>query len=467
MIIFIYKIGDNMNITAKKYIIYIVTGIILLLVSVFAVTYSFLKTEITQEEANVFTTLDCMEVSITGVSDELNLANLYPITDAQGLNTVPYTFKVVNKCHTYVEYKIIMSLIDTSTLTNENYIKVSLNGPKNLKASSIDALEKETSTMIIENTIHNYVLLKGHFENMEEHTYDYRMWLNSNNENIWTDESIANKNINVKLSIIAVTTYKPDQLKEIISYEEANTPFLNGPINKDQIESIEFSNSKEVPTTAIGSWDVSKDENNTIIAWYEDTGIDGRYKVTIGQNAGVIANENSSYLFSNLPYLKTLNLYNFDTRFVTNMSNMFNNIGSLSSTLNIMGLENLDTSSVTNMSNMFNNFGQNKTDLHLDLSSWDTSNVLSTSYMFNKVNLASLNLSLWNINKITNMDNMFDSSNIQSLRLDNWGIPTSTKNLMFNNISLLSEIYVNNEEIKTWIMTETSLPEGIMIISLT
>ncbi|MDD4406890.1 MAG: BspA family leucine-rich repeat surface protein [Bacilli bacterium] len=456
-----------MNKTAKKYILYTVTGIILLLFSITAVTYSYLKTEVTQEEANVLTTLDCMEVSITGVTDELNLANSYPITDLQGQNTVPYTFKVVNKCQTYVEYRIIMSLMDTSTLTNEEYIKVSLNGPKNLKASSIDTLEKETSTIIIENTIHNYVLLKGHFENNEEHTYDYRMWLNSNSENIWNDESIANKNINVKLSIIAVTTYKPDQLKEILGYEETNTPFLNGSINKDQIESIEFSASKEVPTTAIDSWDVSNDKNNTIIAWYENTGIDGRYKVTIAQNAGVIANENSSYLFSNLPYLKTLNLNNFDTKFVTNMSNMFNNIGSLSSTLDIIGLENLDTSSVTNMSDMFNSFGQNKNDLHLDLSSWDTSNVLNTSYMFNKVNLVNLNLSLWNINKITNMDNMFDSSIFQSLRLDNWDTPTSSKNLMFNNISLISEIYVNNQELKTWVMTETNLPEGTMIISLT
>ncbi|MDD4705638.1 MAG: BspA family leucine-rich repeat surface protein [Bacilli bacterium] len=456
-----------MNKTTKKYMLYTVSGIILLLVSITAVTYSFLKTEVIQEEANVLTTLDCMEVAITGVSDELNLANSYPITDEQGTNTVPYTFKVVNKCQTYVEYKIIMSLMDTSTLTDENYIKVSLNGPKNLKASTLDNLEKETSTMEIENTIHNYVLLKGHFENMEEHTYDYRMWLNSNNENIWTDESIANKNINVKLSIIAVTTYKPVQLKEILSYEEANTPFLNGPINKDQIENIDFSTSKEISTTAIESWDVSNDNNNSIIAWYESTGVDGRYKVTIGQNAGVIANENSSYLFSNLPYLKILNLNNFDTRFVSNMSNMFINIGSLSSTIEIIGLENFDTSGVTDMSNMFNSFGQNKNDLYLDLSSWDTSNVLNTSYMFNKVNLDSLNLSLWNINKITNMDNMFDSAIFQILRLDNWDTPTSTKNLMFNNISLTSEIYAKNEELKNWIMTETNLPEGIMVISLT
>ncbi len=456
-----------MNKTTKKYLIYTFIGIVILFASVIIASYSFLNTEITQEEANVLTTLDCMEVTIEGVSNELNLANSYPITNEQGLITTPYTFKVTNKCNTYVEYKIVMSVLNSSTLTTEEYIKVSLNGPKNLKAISLDYLEKESAVVLIDNTFNNYVLLNSFFDNEEVHTYDFRMWLNSDNETIWEDETIANKNIIVKLSIIGVTTVKPDQLKTVMSYQEANTAFLNGPINKDQVESIEFITSKEVPATAIGSWDVSYNDNNTILAWYENTGVDGRYKVTIGQNAGVIANADSSYLFSNLPYLKTLNLNNLNTKFVTNMSHMFNNTAFLADSIDIIGLNNLNTSMVTNMSHMFNNYGLNKNDIYVDLNKWDISNVLDTSYMFNNANIVNLNLSLWDISKVTNMNYMFDSFLFQSLRLDNWKVPNSTKNFMFNNIPLTSEIYVPNDALKSWIMTNTNLPEGSIIISLT
>lgn len=456
-----------MNKTTKKYLIYTFIGIVILFASVIIASYSFLNTEITQEEANVLTTLDCMEVTIEGVSNELNLANSYPITNEQGLITTPYTFKVTNKCNTYVEYKIVMSVLNSSTLTTEEYIKVSLNGPKNLKAISLDYLEKESAVVLIDNTFNNYVLLNSFFDNEEVHTYDFRMWLNSDNETIWEDETIANKNIIVKLSIIGVTTVKPDQLKTVMSYQEANTAFLNGPINKDQVESIEFITSKEVPATAIGSWDVSYNDNNTILAWYENTGVDGRYKVTIGQNAGVIANADSSYLFSNLPYLKTLNLNNLNTKFVTNMSHMFNNTAFLADSIDIIGLNNLNTSMVTNMSYMFNNYGLNKNDIYVDLNKWDISNVLDTSYMFNNANIVNLNLSLWDISKVTNMNYMFDSFLFQSLRLDNWKVPNSTKNFMFNNIPLTSEIYVPNDALKSWIMTNTNLPEGSIIISLT
>lgn len=453
-----------MNKTTQKYIFITIIGIILLIASITVVTYAFLNNEAVQEESNILSTLDCMEVSITGTSDELNLVNAYPLTDIQGKKSTPYTFKVSNNCQTYVEYKIIMSLLNDSTLTNEEYIKVSLNGPRNLKPSSLDILEKESSVFIIENTINNYVLEKGNFESNDEHTYDFRMWLNSDNELIWEDENIANKNIFVKLSIVAVTTHKPDQIENILTNEETNTPYLKGLINKDQIESIEFSTNKEVPVNALGSWDVSDNNNNSIIAWYENSDTEGMYKVTIGQNAGVIANNDSSYLFSNLENLKTINFNNFNARFVTNMSYMFNNIGVLSDSINLIGIESLDTSGVTNMSHMF--AGINKIDLNFDFSSWNTSNLENSSYMFNNSTLSTINLSNWDINKVLNMDNMFDTSSFQSLRLEKWEIPNSTKNQMLNNISLNSEIYVNNENLKDWIITNTNIPEGINITSL-
>ena len=85
---------------------------------------------------------------------------------------------------------------------------------------------------------------------------------------------------------------------------------------------------------------------------------------------GVIANQNSSGLFSNLKNLQT-----------------------------IQGLENLDISQVTNMSRMFE-YCEGLT--KLDLGSWNTSNVENMSWMFNEcTNLLELNLKNWSTLKAT------------------------------------------------------------------
>lgn len=126
--------------------------------------------------------------------------------------------------------------------------------------------------------------------------------------------------------------------------------YLNGPITKESIENIVFSNSSVVPGNALGSWDVSASNNGTIKAWYLDSNNNGLYELTIGSDQKIFANPTSSCLFCNLTNLKTINFTNFDTSKVTNMLRMF------SSTTNLTTLDfrNATFDSVTNYSNMFN-----------------------------------------------------------------------------------------------------------------
>ena len=110
---------------------------------------------------------------------------------------------------------------------------------------------------------------------------------------------------------------------------------------------------------------------------------------------------NMSFMFSSMSHLTTLDLSNFDTSQVTNMNNMFSGMSNLT-TLN---LSNFDTSQVTNMSNMFYNMSSLTT---LDLSNFDTSKVTNMERMFNNMtNLTTLNLSNFDTSQVTNMSNMF------------------------------------------------------------
>ena len=124
---------------------------------------------------------------------------------------------------------------------------------------------------------------------------------------------------------------------------------------------------------------------------------------------------NMSFMFSGMSHLTTLDLSNFDTSQVTNMNNMFSGMSNLT-TLN---LSNFDTSQVTNMSNMFAVTPKLTT---LDLSSFNTSKVTNMERMFYGMrNLTILNLSNFNTSNVMSMSNMFSNmSSLTTLDLSNF-----------------------------------------------
>lgn len=85
-----------------------------------------------------------------------------------------------------------------------------------------------------------------------------------------------------------------------------------------------------------------------------------------------------NYMFENCSKLTTLDLSNFNTSNVTNISGMFMRCSSLTS----LNLSNFDTSNVTNMYGMF--YSCYKL-IHVDLRSFDFTKVTNYSSMFGGV----------------------------------------------------------------------------------
>ena len=132
-----------------------------------------------------------------------------------------------------------------------------------------------------------------------------------------------------------------------------------------------------------------------------------------------------SWMFSNCRGLTYIDLSKFNTSNVTNMSIMFLNCNSLTS----LDLSGLNTSKVTNMKSMFESC---KALTSLDLGGWNTSNVTDMGTMFYNCNsLTSLDLSGWNTSKVTNMSNMFYNCNSLTY-LDLSGFDTSNVTNMSN-----------------------------------
>ncbi|KJY59451.1 putative surface protein, partial (plasmid) [Bombilactobacillus mellifer] len=131
---------------------------------------------------------------------------------------------------------------------------------------------------------------------------------------------------------------------------------------------------------------------------------------------GVIANQDSSYLFGHLKNLKKIvGLANLDTTNVTNMSYMFNSCQNLTS----LDLSNFHTTNVTDMSGMF---GDCYNLTNLNLSHFNTTNVIDMSWMFECCqSLTSLDLSNFNTANVTDMSRMFGAcQSLTSLDLSNF-----------------------------------------------
>lgn len=125
--------------------------------------------------------------------------------------------------------------------------------------------------------------------------------------------------------------------------------FLGSKIPRSQIEQLQIVKTAIVSEDAIGSFDISANQNGSIMAWYIDKDQDGKYEMTIGQEGGVVANPNSSYLFSWIGG-PIVGLENLNTEYVWNMEAMF---ASMVYTTELDLGNIFDTSNVTNMDQMF------------------------------------------------------------------------------------------------------------------
>ena len=206
-------------------------------------------------------------------------------------------------------------------------------------------------------------------------------------------------------TILKFNFIKPESTLASGSNTNSASTFFNGPLKKEEIESIELRPTLDVIEDAIGSWDASYDKNGTVIASYKDSDGNGLYELYIGGIGEVNAPVNSSFLFYDF---RSLTKINFDKYFNTsNAISMNSMFCSLYGTIPLLELDlsSFDTSKVTSMAYMFYDC---KKLTNLDVSSFDTSNVTNMAWMFGGMSsLKSLDLSKFNTSKVTTMAALF------------------------------------------------------------
>ena len=160
-----------------------------------------------------------------------------------------------------------------------------------------------------------------------------------------------------------------------------------------------FKKSTVAPAASVNAVNIEDEESDYEIKLWLDPTDKTAYYYTEPEK--VYLNTNSSRMFAFMSNLATLNLSNFDTSKVTNMHAMFYGMTKLAA----LDLSNFNTSQVQDMSSMFS--GVFNLITTLNLSSFDTSKVRYMTSMFSGMpNLTTLDISNFNTSQVINMSYM-------------------------------------------------------------
>ena len=304
------------------------------------------------------------------------------------------TFTVKNTGDNATTYSIKVTNI-TNTFTIANSISLSLESSDGGKNMGKRALPRNEATIV------KYVSI----DVGDTHTYTVTTYYN----NLDIDQSAdKGKSFSYTIEVGASVGTNDTLIAQNDTYSSTAKVF-NGPITKEQVESIKFKDTNKVPSNAVASWDVSKAQNGSIMAYTLNEDSDDLYELYIGQEGGVTLSEDASYIFGYYSSLSSMDLTYLDTSNVASMHSMFYN-----SSATTLDLSSFDTSNVTNMSWMFS--GSKATSL--DLSSFDTSNVTNMSWMFYKSVATEIKgLNNFSTSKVTDMSYMFGLSKLTTLDL--------------------------------------------------
>ena len=205
----------------------ILAGLLLITVLLAGVSYAVFNSYASQNSTNTLAAT-CIELEFSG-EDSVNLTNVYPISNSEGLKTTPYKFKIKNKCKNYLEYMVIASVINVTNPLDSKYVKVNLSGDNEMNSVALSSLKSiQTPASLSGYSIkENYVLKDGDgILKNEERNFEFRMWLDGENEEAWTSEQVESKNYQVKISVIGTVKTEPKDdlyIAALIDGEESTT----------------------------------------------------------------------------------------------------------------------------------------------------------------------------------------------------------------------------------------------------
>ena len=192
-----------MKIKNKKSFYITLTSLLIFLVSIFLISYAYLKPRVGAKAKTAVNITSCGYFTFLDGSSSINLTNTYPMSDNMGKKTTPYTFSVKNTCAETSNF-VIYLVVPTTSEIDDVYINYDLQ-PSNQSGSITNIIKTDLDPSLLAQikTLHSYEV-KSVFELTTDtigpgvtKNYNIKLWVNKIAPN-----SIMNKSFSASLAVI-------------------------------------------------------------------------------------------------------------------------------------------------------------------------------------------------------------------------------------------------------------------------
>ena len=156
----------------KRYIVLIVTVIMISIISLIGATYALLTLTV-EGDKKISLTAGILKVDFTD-GNYINLDNIAPMTDNQGLKTTPYTFTITNTGNINAYYHVSLEEDSNNTLSN-SYLKMKITGDNGYDSGVLKVNNYGTGNFEI--------IGEDILEPSDKVTYQLWMWLSNDADN--------------------------------------------------------------------------------------------------------------------------------------------------------------------------------------------------------------------------------------------------------------------------------------------
>ena len=163
---------------------------------VVGISYAWWRLSLVQDKANTAVS-KCLKLELANQSNEINLTNMYPISDEEGRALTPLTFTLKNTCSMSAKYTLNLEMLEGTTL-NSNYLAVLVNN-KDIKLLS----SYNTATTVVKGSTESRTLDTGILTPNGSKDYSISLWMD---KSVTLSDDAQNKVFKSKVVIDAVAT---------------------------------------------------------------------------------------------------------------------------------------------------------------------------------------------------------------------------------------------------------------------
>ena len=242
----------------KKRVTKLLLIITLFLICIFGVSYAYYLMSSKQEDDNIAKS-SCFQLAFTSQKNEINLDNMYPISDEEGKALTPFSFTITNTCDMIASYNVNLEMLDGTTM-NSDYVAVMVNDEAPSLLSSYDSTNVEIS-----GSVESHTLSKGTLSYNDSVDYKVRFWMDKS----VTSSDSMNKNFLSKIVITASpSVYNPKDA----GYNTLHDAILANEYQTAPDKALEKINGKNSPYITTDENGVAKITNTApVIKWMEKT----------------------------------------------------------------------------------------------------------------------------------------------------------------------------------------------------